>query len=435
MSEGTRAFAGHLAVAIAAGALAVLACAAAPARGPASAAKPPAARDTMALRTFVRTLADPKWEGRGIGTAGADSAADWIAAQLRRSGLQPGGDNGGWFQAFEVTTGVVPEPPCELGIGAVRFPLGDVLQPLGFSSNGSARARLVFAGYGITAPGYDWDDYKGIDAHDAIVLVLTQEPGEMDSTSRFDGSFNTPFADLHTKAINAREHGAIGLLVVNGPRWHAGEGPRAPAREGEGYFSSGLLGAWIDGAAADALLKPAGLDLLHAQAAIESTGLPHSFAIPDSATLTVNVKRTRATTRNVVGMLPGRDTSRTLVLGAHYDHLGFGGPASLAPNEHAPHVGADDNASGVGRDPRRRGAPGCEAAARLEARALDRDRVVQRRGDGTRGLGPLRGRAAEADRERGGDGEPRHGRPAARRPAADPGRGDGRGVPSAGAGT
>src|SRR5262245_25381239 len=349
MSEGSRAL--KRALSVSGGCVLLLAAlAASPPKAP-KPAKPrpaaPAARDTMVVRTFVRTLASPAWEGRGIGTAGIDSAADWIAMRLRAAGLQPAGDSGGWFQTFEVTTGVVPEPPCELKVDGAAFPLGDALQPLGFSSNGSAHARVVFAGYGITAPGYDWDDYAGLDAHDALVLVLTQEPGEMDSTSRFDGSFNTPFADLHTKAINAREHGALGLLVVNGPRWHAGEPPRAPAREGEGYFTSGILAAWISQAAADALLKPAGLDLLHAQAAIESTGLPHPVTIPDSATLTVNVKRSRAVTRNVVGVFPGRDTSRTLVLGAHYDHLGYGGPSSLAPNEHAPHVGADDNASGV----------------------------------------------------------------------------------------
>jgi hypothetical protein len=113
-----------------------------------------------------------------------------------------------------------------LEAGGQRFALGDSLQPLGFSNNGTLRGRVVFAGYGITAPGYDWDDYAGLDVHDAVVLVLTQEPGEMDSTSRFDGNLNTPFADLRTKAINAREHGAIGLLAVNGPRWHAGEPPR-----------------------------------------------------------------------------------------------------------------------------------------------------------------------------------------------------------------
>ena len=129
---------------------------------------------------MVRTLADPRWEGRGIGTAGIDSAARWIAARMRAAGLKPAGDSSSWFQSFEVTTGVVPEAPCVLQAGSKRFELGDPLQPLGFSTNGSAHARVVFAGYGITAPGYQWDDYAGIDAHDAIVLVLTQEPGEMD---------------------------------------------------------------------------------------------------------------------------------------------------------------------------------------------------------------------------------------------------------------
>jgi len=306
-----------------------------------------AAADTVVVRDYVRTLADPKWEGRGVGTAGIDSAANWIAARMRGAGLAPAGDSGTWFQSFEVTTGVVAEPPCVLQAGARRFELGEPIQPLGFSNNGTAHARVVFAGYGISAPGYQWDDYAGVDVHDAIVLVLTQEPGEMDSTSRFDGSLNTPFADLRTKAINAREHGALGMLAVNGPKWHAGEPVRAPAKDGEGYMSSGLLAAWISEDAANALLAGAGLDLAHAQAAIEDHGQPHSFGLADSATITVNVRRTRATTRNVVGMLAGRDTSRTLVLGAHYDHLGYGGPSSLAPDVHAPHVGADDNASGV----------------------------------------------------------------------------------------
>ena len=304
-------------------------------------------RDTMAVRAIVRTLADPRWEGRGIGTAGIDSAAHWIAARLRAAGFSPAGDSGGWYQSFDVTTGVVAEAPCVLQVGKQRYELGEALQPLGFSNNGTARARVVFAGYGITAPGYQWDDYAGIDAHDAIVLVLTNEPGEMDSTSRFDGNLNTPFADLRTKAINAREHGALGMLVVNGPQNHAGEPVRAPAKDGEGYMSSGMLAAWISEGAADALLQSAGLDLARAQAAIETAKAPHSLVLADTIALTLNVRRTRATTRNVVGMLAGRDTARTLVLGAHYDHLGMGGPSSLAPNVRAPHVGADDNASGV----------------------------------------------------------------------------------------
>ena len=317
------------------------------ARAPQSGTTPMSAADSLRARDYVRTLADPKWEGRGIGTAGIDSAANWIAARMKSAGLVPAGESLGWFEPFEVTTGVVAQAPCAVEADGRRFDLGAELQPLGFSTNGTARARLVFAGYGITAPGYDYDDYAGLDAHDAIVLVLTQEPGEMDSTSRFDGSINTPFADLRTKAINAREHGALGLLVVNGPRYHAGEPLRPPASDGGGYMTSGLLAAQVDEDAANLLLASAHVTLADAQMAIDHGEHPHSFAIPDSARVTVNLKRTRATTRNVIGLIPGRDTTRTLVMGAHYDHLGYGGPSSLAPDSHEPHVGADDNASGV----------------------------------------------------------------------------------------
>ena len=116
----------------------------------------------------------------------------------------------------------------------------------------------MFAGYGITAPGYEYDDYAGLDARDKLVLVFTNEPGEMDSTSRFDGNVNTPYAELRTKAINAREHGALGLLVVNGPRYHAGEPLRPPRSDGGGYMSSGLLAAGISERAAEALLGALG---------------------------------------------------------------------------------------------------------------------------------------------------------------------------------
>ena len=318
------------------------------------------AADSLTVKRWVRTLADPKWEGRGIGTAGIDSAAIWIAARMKDAGLAPG-ERDGWFQPFDVTTGVVAQAPCELGIGARRFALGEALQPLGFSTNGTATARVVFAGYGITAPGYQYDDYAGLDVHDAIVLVLAQEPGEMDSTSRFDGNINTPYADVRTKAINAREHGALGLLVVNGPKFHAGEPLRPPVPDGAGYMTSGLLAAQIGEDAANALLGTTHGGLAAAQAAIETDQQPHSFAVPESVSVTLNVRRTRAETRNVVGVIAGRDTLRTLVLGAHYDHLGYGGPSSLAPDAHEPHVGADDNASGV--------AAMLAAATRLGARA------------------------------------------------------------------
>jgi len=303
--------------------------------------------DTARVMRAVRTLADPKWEGRGVGTAGLDSAATWIASEFARFGLRPAGDDGGWLQKFEVTTGVVVSEPCGVEVKGVTASAGDEFQTLGFSTNGRVHAPVVFAGYGITAPGLEYDDYAGVDARDKLVLVLTNEPGEMDSTSRFDGTVNTPYADLRTKAINAREHGALGLLVVNGPQHHAGEPLRKPRSDGAGYMTSGLLAAAISERVANALLAADGITLAAAQQAIESHGRPHSLAIRDSATVTVTLRRTRESIANVVGRLPGRDTTRTLVIGAHYDHLGMGGESSLAPNVHAPHVGADDNASGT----------------------------------------------------------------------------------------
>jgi hypothetical protein len=310
-------------------------------------AAPAALSDSAQLLRIVRELADPRFEGRGVGTAGIEQAADLVEREMRGLGLAPAGDDGSWDQAFEVTTGAEVGHPTTLALDGTTHGAGDAFQPLGFSSNGTLTAPVVFAGYGISAPGYDYDDYAGLEVRDRVVLVLSNEPGELDSTSRFDGTVNTPFAELRTKAINAREHGALGLLVVNGPRWHAGEPVRKPRADGQGYMSGGLLAGWLADSLGEALMRRAGTSLRDAQQAIDSLGRPRSFPIPDSVTVTVTLARTRARIRNVVGRLPGRDTTRVLVVGAHYDHLGLGGERSLRPDERVPHPGADDNASGT----------------------------------------------------------------------------------------
>jgi Peptidase family M28/PDZ domain len=331
------------AIALAAAAAAVL-TAQGGARGRASLAGAPP--DSVALERTVRWLADPAREGRGVGTAGIDSAAAFIERRMRAMGLRPGGDDGTYRQPFEVTTGVAVDEPCGIQAGGGRWGPGDAFQPLGFSTNGTLRAPVVFVGYGITAPGLDWDDYAGLDVRDRLVLVLTNEPGEMDSTSRFDGTINTPFAELRTKAINAREHGALGMIVVNGPIHHAGEPPRPPRGAGTGYMSSGLLACQVGDTVASALFAGSGTPLLAAQQAIERDVHPRSFALAESATVTVTLHRTRASTANVVGWIRGADSTRTLVIGAHYDHLGYGGENAL-DRQHVPHPGADDNASGT----------------------------------------------------------------------------------------
>ena len=319
----------------------------APRAAPLPPGRPRAITDSATVMYMVRGLSHPRMEGRGAGTAGLDSAAALIAGEMAWLGLRPGGDDGTYYQAFEVTTGVAVGEPCAITVGEKRFSLGDHFQPLGFSNNGTLTAPVVFAGYGITAPGFDYDDYAGVDVHDKLVLVLSNEPGEMDSTSRFDGSINTPHAEVRTKAINAREHGALGLLVVNGPRHHAGEPLRKPRTEGGGYMTSGLLAAYVSEEVAGALIAPSGLDLATLQLDIDRETRPHSVALSGSAAVTITLQRTRASIKNVIGWIAGRDSGRTLVVGAHYDHLGYGGESSLAPDSRLPHLGADDNASGV----------------------------------------------------------------------------------------
>jgi len=206
---------------------------------------------------------------------------------------------------------------------------------------------VVFAGYGITAPGYDYDDYAKVDVRNKLVLVFRNEPSEMDTSSRFDGDVNTAYSELRTKAIAAREAGALGLLVVNGPIHHAGEDLPAPRTDGAGYMSSGLLSGRVSERVGERIVRSTGMDLKALQGAIDAHASPHSMALEDSVTLTVTIKRRRAAVRNVVGWIPGRDTTRTLVVGAHYDHLGFGAEGSLDPDSKHAHLGADDNASGT----------------------------------------------------------------------------------------
>jgi hypothetical protein len=151
--------------------------------------------DPMRLRETVRTLADTAWTGRGPGTTGIDEAAQYLAMRFEDAGLEPLGDGGTWFQGFDVNVGVELEGENRITTrrGGPWEPGRDFL-PLGFSATGTVMAPLVFAGYGITAPQYDYDDYAGVDATGRIVVVLRYEPGEEDSTSRFDGRMPTIYS-------------------------------------------------------------------------------------------------------------------------------------------------------------------------------------------------------------------------------------------------
>jgi hypothetical protein len=313
------------------------------------------------LMAHVKYLASDELEGRGNGSKGLERAAEYIARQFEAAGLEPGGTGGSWFQPFELVTGLTVGAGNALHVSAagtsIAFALGKTYFPLSATagdsverpSNDIADAPLVFAGYGISAPPLNYDDYADVDVKGKAVVVFTHEPQEHDEKSRFEGRSATSYATLMNKAMTARHKGARLLLVVSDPSHERDEAPfegfsRDPQAEDYGIpvlrvsreRIAPLLAAWK----LDALARE-----------IDASGAPKSRPIDGDADYTEHLAKTRRTVKNVVGVLRGSDPARrseAVVVGAHYDHLGFGGRHSMNPNLAGQiHNGADDNASGT----------------------------------------------------------------------------------------
>src|SRR4051812_31927719 len=162
----------------------------------------------------VTYLASDEMKGRGDGSPELDRAADYIAEQFRSAGLSPAGDANTYFQGFEITTGAVLGAKNEFSVNGRNLRMNEDFVPITFSSSAEFEGPLVFAGYGITAPEYKYDDYSGIDASGKIVVVFEREPQENDPKSVFAGTALTSHASFTNKAINARLHGAKGIMLI-----------------------------------------------------------------------------------------------------------------------------------------------------------------------------------------------------------------------------
>jgi len=208
---------------------------------------------------------------------------------------------------------------------------------------------VVFAGYGITAPEHNYDDYTHLDVKDKIVLVLRHEPQEFDEKSVLRGKEPTAHASFINKAINARNRGARALILVNDRAAHPTEEDLlVKFGSTKGPEDAGLPVLQVKADIVDAWFQAAGKSLKDIEAQIDKTLEPQSFGFPDTLRLDVEVdiERTLATVHNVVGILPGPSPEH-VIIGAHYDHLGLGEHDSLAPSMAGQvHPGADDNASG-----------------------------------------------------------------------------------------
>jgi peroxiredoxin len=308
------------------------------------------------FKKHVKYLASDELEGRRAGEEGERKAGEYIAREFEQYGLVPFGDEGTYFQSLEVVANVHlgDENSLEFLYSASRIPQSELEAekdyiPFGFSSQEKMDGEMVFCGYGITAEEYHYDDYADVDVEGKIVVVLRHEPQENEPHSVFQGTDFTHYAGLRDKVINARNHGAKGLVLVNDPNNHQDEDDELVTLSyGGGTKDAGIPAFQLKRSVLEGILKNLGKDLKEIQSKIDKEFKPESFVMEGMRVKAfADVVRERKPARNVVGYLEGKNTQETIVVGAHYDHLGFGGEGSLEPDRHEPHNGADDNASGT----------------------------------------------------------------------------------------
>jgi hypothetical protein len=301
--------------------------------------------DADRARAEVAWLADAARGGRAAGTPGDAQATRWIAERFREAGLSPA-FGGAFAQELEVPFRATLKDRNAVAIGGAAAALRDEWLPFGFSDDGQVEGEVVFAGYGITAPDLGYDDYAGLDVKGKLVLVAQDFPRESDAASPFRDPRHYRYGEWRYKAINAREHGAAAVIAVRDGWAHQGPDEIPPWR-GQVSSRAGIVAVRVTAAA----LARGGVDARALSAPGEADGRPHSRPLGVRARVAVEVEHERATTSNVVGLLPGSDPAvadECVVVAAHHDHLGLGGDASLAPSQTGEvHPGADDDASGV----------------------------------------------------------------------------------------
>ncbi len=314
------------------------------------------------LRRDVTYLASDECEGRGPGTRGIDLAAAYIANEFKKAGLKPGGVQNTYFQPFTIAAGASKLE----GSGSLRLtgPQGQQieLQPgahfeiMGPSGGGKVNAPLVFAGFGVTTPqGYD--DYKGLDVKGKVVVVVRRVPRWDNKDAPFGGSEQekTRLAALVNKFLLADANRAAAVLLVNDSSEEQTTGDQlVPFKKLPGFGAGASVPVLhvrrsvLDGI----LLSSLGRGLRELEQDISRELKPQSVPLPGwSARIEAPVKRPTLAVKNVIGVLEGAGplANETVVVGAHYDHLGYGGSGSLSKNRGKKeiHHGADDNGSGT----------------------------------------------------------------------------------------
>ena len=317
--------------------------------------------DPARLSGHIKVLASDAFEGRGPGTAGEVKSLDYISHAFQGAGLTPAGDAGGWTQALTLRS-FQPVGDIKVSLNGRRLAsLDDVvvrtLLPVKHVS--IKDAPLVFVGYGVSAPEKRWDDYKGVDLHGKIAVVLVNDPDfEMAPgdplNGLFDGKAETYYGRWTYKYEEAARRGALGVLVVHETSpaaygWltvrNSNSNPQFDTLREHPEAAHTLMEGWIQRPVAVDMFKAAGLDFEAQKDLARTRGFKPVELNGQHLSADYDVETKSVVTHNVIGKLAGATHPDEAVLfGAHWDHLGVGAPDATGDKIYH---GAVDNASGV----------------------------------------------------------------------------------------
>ncbi|HOW41261.1 MAG TPA: M28 family peptidase [Bacteroidales bacterium] len=290
------------------------------------------------LFDYVKIMCDEKYAGRLTGTPEYQECAEWLAGKFSDWGLTPAGDNGSWFQWFNVPYTLV-FPGCSLaldipvkkdGIITKQYRYISEFVPGSTSASGEVSGEVVYAGYGISAPELNYDDYAGIDVRGKIVLIEREAPvSPSEGADKFNPWYKYSFHQY--KLENAFRHGAAGMLYIYGPI----------ANPNNDYIEN-FIYVHVGDSVVNDIFSGTGKNYRDNLEKINKSLRPSSFSTGKNVTVKMNTKHfPDGKGSNIIGLLKGSDpelSSETIIIGAHLDHLGK--CYEMMP-------GANDNASAV----------------------------------------------------------------------------------------
>ncbi|MDP3738559.1 MAG: M28 family metallopeptidase [Hyphomonadaceae bacterium] len=313
----------------------------------------------------IKELADDKYEGRGPGDPEGEAAADWIASEMKRIGLEPGNPDGTYFQVVKMAAQTVDPAKSflkiagpdgkswdlKLGPDAVYITKDQKNAEVSF-----ADSDLVFVGYGVVAPEAKWNDYAGVDMKGKTAVMFVNDPGFVtNDKSLFNGQAMTYYGRWTYKFEEVARQGATAALIIHEEKpaaygWGVVEsswtGEQADLVREDGGASRAKLEGWIQLNHATELFKAAGLDIDKMRAAANKRGFKPVPMTGLKASSTITQTVTFKDSRNVIGTVKGAERpDEHLLLMAHWDHLGKG--TSDDPNADTINNGAVDNATGT----------------------------------------------------------------------------------------